>query len=264
MTLLKELIDIPEHLGKGDFVFTLEDAVENPEQVLGDYVVTPQLQESFDEALDQIESAINSRESRASYLHGSFGSGKSHFMAVLYLLLSHVPEARAVPELQKCVADHDDWLADKNFLLIPVHMINADVERLEEAVIAAYVERVEALHPGAGLPAVYQSAPIFENADDLLGRLGEDAFFEAINDGSSGKALASANSLARGGTLKPMKQLRTGSPEMPTTMVSSARWSLPGLCSLLTLKSREARSTSHSRTDSAPCRGMPRSLATTG
>src|SRR5215211_4170240 len=106
MTLLRELIEIPEHVGKGDFVFTLENAVDHPGEVLRDYVVTEQLQECFGEALSLIQSAITSRESRASYLHGSFGSGKSHFMAVLYLLLAHIPQARAVPELQAPLEDH--------------------------------------------------------------------------------------------------------------------------------------------------------------
>src|SRR5688572_28968326 len=136
MTLLKDLIEIPEHVGKGDFVFTLENAVDHPDGVLRDYVVTDQLQDAFDEALSLIESALTSRESRASYLHGSFGSGKSHFMAVLYLLLSHVAEARAVPELQQPLAKHDDWLEDKKFLLIPVHMINSGADTLEDAIFA--------------------------------------------------------------------------------------------------------------------------------
>ena len=77
-------------------------------------MVTEQLKLCFDQALDLIESAIESRESRASYLHGSFGSGKSHFMAVLYLLLSHVAEARAVPELQQPLSKHDSWLQGRS------------------------------------------------------------------------------------------------------------------------------------------------------
>src|SRR5262245_35372932 len=124
MTLLKDLINIPEHVGRGDFVFTLENAVDRPDDVLRDYVVTPQLRLCFDQALDLITDTLRSSESRASYLHGSFGSGKSHFMAVLYLLLSHIPQARAVKELQPVLDDHD-WLENKRFLLIPVHMINS-------------------------------------------------------------------------------------------------------------------------------------------
>ena len=42
---------------------------------------------------------MQGRTSKATYLHGSFGSGKSHFMAVLHLILQGNPAARAIPEL---------------------------------------------------------------------------------------------------------------------------------------------------------------------
>ena len=48
--------------------------------------MTPQLADAFDRALGLIEGALASGSSKAAYLHGSFGSGKSHFMAVLHLL----------------------------------------------------------------------------------------------------------------------------------------------------------------------------------
>lgn len=184
MTLLKDLITIPEHLGKGDFVFSLDEAIDNPQLVLDNYVVTEQLQECFDNALEQIETSLSLTESRANYLHGSFGSGKSHFMAVLYLLLAQSTEAREVPELQSAVAKHDHWLEGKRFLLVPVHMINANVDRIEEAVLAAYVRRVEATDPGSPAPAVYRSVSLFENADDLREKMGDEKFFAELNAGA--------------------------------------------------------------------------------
>jgi predicted ATPase len=41
-------------------------------------------------------SAVEAANSKACYLHGSFGSGKSHFMAVLHLLLQHNPAVRSI------------------------------------------------------------------------------------------------------------------------------------------------------------------------
>ena len=38
-----------------------------------------------------IQSAVEATNSKACYLHGSFGAGKSHFMAVLHLLLAAQP-----------------------------------------------------------------------------------------------------------------------------------------------------------------------------
>ena len=87
MTLLSELIDIPQEVHKSDFVISLKSAIEQPERTLADYVVTPQLAECFDLALSLITSSVADRTSKSSYLHASFGAGKSAFMAVLHLLL---------------------------------------------------------------------------------------------------------------------------------------------------------------------------------
>jgi hypothetical protein len=185
VTLLRELIEIPEHVGRGDYVFALQEAVKEPERVLADYVVTEQLADSFNEALQFVEGAVTSGESRATYLHGSFGSGKSHFMAVLYLLLEHERRARAVPELQPVVGSHDGWLAGKRFLLLPIHMINSGAKTLEQAVLGGYVKYVRELHPEAPTPPVYVAHGIVDNAVELRERLGDEAFFAALNEGSA-------------------------------------------------------------------------------
>ena len=39
-----------------------------------------------------------------TYLYGSFGSGKSYFMAILYLLLHGDANARSIPELAEVIA----------------------------------------------------------------------------------------------------------------------------------------------------------------
>jgi arylsulfatase len=49
---------------------------------------------------------VQTASSKAAYLHGSFGSGKSHFMAVLNLLLAGNTQARSIPELADVVARH--------------------------------------------------------------------------------------------------------------------------------------------------------------
>ena len=93
--LISELLILPERVRKGDFVLNLSKGVTEPEKTLDEYVVTPQLLESFDDALGFIRSAVDATNSKACYLHGSFGAGKSHFMAVLHLMLRHNPAVRA-------------------------------------------------------------------------------------------------------------------------------------------------------------------------
>ena len=104
--LISELLDLPDQVYKGDFVLNLSDVVTQFEVVLRDYVVTPQLADCFDNALGFIRSALDAHSSKAAYLHGSFGSGKSHFMAVLHLLLQHNRAARALPELAAVCVKH--------------------------------------------------------------------------------------------------------------------------------------------------------------
>ena len=124
-------------------------------RTLDEYVVTPALAEAFDTALGLVAEAMTSGVSRGAFLTGSFGSGKSHFMAVLYALLRHDPAARAKAELQPVIARHDEVLLDKNVLPLAFHLLGA--ESLEQALFDGYIRQISELHPGAPLPALHQS-----------------------------------------------------------------------------------------------------------
>ena len=91
--LLRDLVAIPDEVHVGDFVLGLAQGV-NQKSTITDYVVTDLLARDLDRALGVIKSAIETNTSRAAYLDGSFGSGKSHFMAVLYAILKGDPDAR--------------------------------------------------------------------------------------------------------------------------------------------------------------------------
>lgn len=177
-TLLKDLIHIPEQVHKGDFVLRLSEGVDEPEKTLEPYVVTPQLETAFDEALGIVKNAVTSGSSKAAYLHGSFGSGKSHFMAVLYLLLRRDPHARAVPELASVIDHHDEWLQEKKFLLVPYHLIGA--KNLESALLGGYAAHVRREHPEAPVPAVFLTGKLFDDAEKLRQKFGDEAFFQKL------------------------------------------------------------------------------------
>jgi predicted ATPase len=115
--LLREVLDIPLQAGAEDYVLRLTDSIEADEvgRTVDEYVVTPALAEAFDLALGLVAESLTSGVSRGAFLAGSFGSGKSHFMAILYALLRHGPAAakvRAKPELQPVIARHDDVLLE--------------------------------------------------------------------------------------------------------------------------------------------------------
>src|SRR5713101_9721068 len=113
--LLRDLISIPERVQTNDFVLKLSEGVTDAAatKTIEAYVVTTQLAKAFDQALGFIQSAVEGGKSAACYLHGSFGAGKSHFMAVLNLLLAGNAKARSVPELAGVITKHDGWLAGK-------------------------------------------------------------------------------------------------------------------------------------------------------
>jgi len=189
MVLLKDLIDIPERVYRGDFVLKLTEGVATAESrraTLASYVVTEQLQRAFDDALAFIRGAVTGKTSKAAYLHGSFGAGKSHFMAVLFLLLRHDPEARAVPELAEVAARHDAWMQGRKFLLVPFHMIGAS--SMEAAILGQYVDYVKTIHPEAPTPGVFLAEGLFEDARKLRASLGDAAFFAELNAGGGAAA----------------------------------------------------------------------------
>lgn len=179
--LIRDLIRLPERVQPGDFVLRLSEGVsdEAAQATLEAYVVTPELAKNYGEALGAIKSALEARSSKAGYLHGSFGSGKSHFMAVLFLLLRNNARARSLPDLAPLLTQHESWLGSKKFLCVPFHMIGA--RSLEEGVFRQYLDFVRRVHPSAPLPPVFLSGRILENAIQLRGTMGDERFFAALN-----------------------------------------------------------------------------------
>ncbi|MFF1692969.1 DUF6079 family protein [Streptomyces sp. NPDC058257] len=174
--LLRDVIDIKESISTSDFVLQLSEATapEGAERALRDYVVTERLLENFDEALGLIRAALDGHTSKAAYLHGSFGSGKSHFMAVLHALLSGAPAARARTDLDPVLTKHE-WLGTegKRFLLVPYHMLGA--KALEQRILGGYVSHVKKLHPEAPTPQVYRTDTLFEDIRAMRSRMGDQA-----------------------------------------------------------------------------------------
>lgn len=203
-TLWKDLIDIPEQVHKSDFVLKLSEGVteDHREKTVRNYVVTPALADAFDRGLGLIKGSLAESSSMAAYLHGSFGSGKSHFMAVLNLLLSGYGKARELKGLAEVVAKHD-WLPTKQlstnprgtedggFLLVPYHMIGA--RDMESAIFEGYVEHIQSIHPDAPIPGIYVADRILENAEKLREMMGEERFFEVLNAGRGGSSDGSSS-----------------------------------------------------------------------
>ena len=144
--------------------------------------MTPALADAFDAALGLVAESMTSGVSRGAFLTGSFGSGKSHFMAVLHALLRHNPAARAKAELQPVIARHDDVLLDTQRAAAGLPPARRGVAGAGP-VPAATSGRSAALHPGAPLPALHQSDAILADAEPLRIREGDERFFAGLNGG---------------------------------------------------------------------------------
>ncbi|MFE3599053.1 phage resistance protein, partial [Streptomyces sp. NPDC059142] len=182
--LLREVIDIPEELDQNQYVLKLVEALEDEETLakhLDEYVITERLVEHFGEALTLIESALGSGISKAAYLHGSFGSGKSHFMMVLSALLGALPEGarrvRDTDEFVPLVRQHS-WMHEKKLLLLPYHMM--DAKSIEQRVLGGYVDHIRRRHPGVGIPQVYRTDALFENVREHRSRMTDEAFIDGL------------------------------------------------------------------------------------
>jgi hypothetical protein len=182
--LLKDLVRIPTSVQKSDFVVSLAGGITDPARTIGDYVVTRDLAECFDQALALIGSALGDQRSKGAYLHGSFGSGKSHFMSVLHLLLQGNPDARAIGQLAPVIARHDDALRGANVLLVPYHFIGA--ASMEAGVLGGYVDFVRERFPDAPLPAVFLDDKIFDDARRERTEQGDETFFRRLSRGTGG------------------------------------------------------------------------------
>ncbi|HVC93470.1 MAG TPA: DUF6079 family protein [Pirellulales bacterium] len=185
MTLLKDLIEIPERVYRGDYVLHLAEDVHRAKVVLENYVVTDELRACFDDALGFIKSALESRTSKASYLHGSFGAGKSHFMAVLHEILQGNADARGIADLAGVIQKHNPWLEGKKFLLVPYHMLGS--HDMESSILGGYVDFIRRNHSQARIPGVYLAEGLFRDAQALRAKMGDEAFFAALGQNTAGQ-----------------------------------------------------------------------------
>ena len=214
ITLLRDVIDIPDRVGADDYVLRLTDSTNDDAHLaaaLDQYVVTASLRENFLAAIDLVADALNKDTSRAAYLTGSFGSGKSHFMAVLYALLGNHPAVRT-SKFQDLTGRYDGELSGKKILRLTYHLLGA--RSLEQAVLGGYVEQIRRLHPDAALPAVHVSDALLADAEGLRAQIGDEEFLSRLG-GDSGSDDGWGGLLGAGWDLPRYQAALQASPDEP-------------------------------------------------
>lgn len=181
---LREVFDITASAGRNDYVLKLSDSVgdEQLTATIDSYVVTPALAEAFDVALGVVDEGLRTGQNKAAFLDGSFGSGKSHFMAVLYAILGHAPQALAVPELQPIIVKHGA-IEQKKLLRLTFHFLTAD--SVEESLFSQYLTQITELHPETAPPVLHSAGGLFGDADNRRAEVGDEKFFATLNGSSA-------------------------------------------------------------------------------
>lgn len=187
---LRDVLDLPKSVRAGDFKVELSRGFDESEQRVREYVVTAQLEQAFRKSLGIVKAAVRDNTSHAAYLHGSFGSGKSHFLTVLHAILNDSQAARAKPRLQPVIAEHDHWLRQKKFLMVPYHLVGA--ASLDSALLGGYVATVRRLHPNTPVPPVYRADAALADARRQRDFLADDAkFIQWLGDSAATPATTS-------------------------------------------------------------------------
>jgi hypothetical protein len=178
---VKALFDLPSTVHKIGFVEELARAVSHPKATAESYVVTPAIVGAFDKALELVSGALRDGRSRAAFLQGSFGSGKSHFMALVSLLLDGEENAWRIPELH-ALREKYGFAGKSKLLQLRFHMIG-HTGNLEGAIFLRYLDAIRERHPGADLPGVFADEKLFADAKRVLDELGDEKFFAPMNAG---------------------------------------------------------------------------------
>ena len=129
MTTITEAFELPrpEDIRAMGFVVKLrESEAGSPElrQLVDDYVITPAVEKELPRILADMKQVFDRGEEYGRFIHGSFGSGKSHFMTMLSLLLEGAPPAWTKFRTLLGKTEHEAWLGKAGLLVVRIHMLS--------------------------------------------------------------------------------------------------------------------------------------------
>jgi hypothetical protein len=140
-TTITDAFDLPrpEDIRAMGFVVKLRESdpgSDEVKQLVDDYVITPAVEKELPRILDDMKQVFDRGEEYGRFIHGSFGSGKSHFMTMLSFLLEGTQPAwkkvrplfNAHKDAQASKGhdsvDHEAWLAKAGLLVVRIHMLS--------------------------------------------------------------------------------------------------------------------------------------------
>jgi hypothetical protein len=127
---IRDLIEVPEI----KTVIQLKDLQESNlrQMILESFVVTAEVMKS----LEMILRSLSGTEGRGVFLKGHFGSGKSHFLSMLSLLLRHPESWKALLSQEPSLKRFQEDLQSRRFLVVEISLIqHRGTEFLEDIVL---------------------------------------------------------------------------------------------------------------------------------
>lgn len=125
MTTITQAFDLParEDITALGFVVRLTD--DDDARLVADYVLTPKVAEELPTILKSMRHTFKARTDLGRFIHGSFGSGKSHFLSFIGLLLESKTNAwsKDDPTIRSLATDHRAWLEEAKLLVVRLHML---------------------------------------------------------------------------------------------------------------------------------------------
>jgi hypothetical protein len=128
MTTISECFDLPdrESITALGFVVSLDDDESAERQRIDDYVITPKVAVELPAIFSALRHAYRARSDAGRFIHGSFGSGKSHFLSFIGLLLEGREAAWHKPDTTvTALREHRAWIAEASLLVVRLHMLTA-------------------------------------------------------------------------------------------------------------------------------------------
>ena len=124
--IIRDIFDLPTAIPRCIVQIQDFDDEGTLKENIRDYVITDSVADEMARLVDRIvASCVRHEAGTGHYLHGSFGSGKSHFMAILGLILQNNPAiwAKDHPAIRSIRERHQAWLARHPILVVPVYML---------------------------------------------------------------------------------------------------------------------------------------------
>jgi hypothetical protein len=125
---LRDIIEIPEV----KLVIELDDADKDPDGITSSFVFTGEIQDSLDAILNR----INKGQGCGIFIKGNYGSGKSHFLSYLYLLLKN-KEFLPLPPVEREIEGRTlpDTSGERELNAIKISLVKYPASRSLESIV---------------------------------------------------------------------------------------------------------------------------------